>query len=429
MELNLSFQQKTFFFASNLKIKGHLFIIFDKDTNQISRFRLSLKKSPSLVDKGRTFFYLVKALSLEQNSNSFILNGGTREYFSSSETLDAFVDKNKKKILIHNDEIIESLIEFFLKKPIPAWGGLTYSEYFEINQKIESKDVIDFFNLSLKNPNISNFLEEKEHPFLTLNFDVIEKNYDADKETLKVQKEKLILLKGIKQLQLFQTEYLTKKLNNTKLLDTYLSTFFMLEKTFLECTSYEENLNTKTLLNSQEFLCILLNSGTSISKNRTFYVSFLKLVYFFLFCLGISLKDVFFIKKDELLKISKTETNSTITFNLNEKKIDRTISFETKNFFNLLQEDIENTFSSNVIFTKIKQKKNIRIQSLRFLVNKDLEEICENLKIQRVTAESLELGSIISLRLSFSFEYVIKEYKISESFLKRLERFYEINVI
>ena len=148
-----------------------------------------------------------------------------------------------------------------------------------------------------------------------------------------------------------------------------------------------------------------------------------------LFCLGISLKDVFFIKKDELLKISKTESNSTITFNLNEKKIDRTISFETKNFFNLLEEDIENTFSSNLIFTKIKQKKNIRIQSLRFLVNKDLEEICENIKIQKVTAESLELGAIVSLRLNFSFEYVVNEYKISKSFLKRLERLYEINVI
>lgn len=429
MELNLSFQEKIFYFSSSLKIKGHLFIIFDKDTNQISKFRLSLKSPPSLVDKGRTLFSLVKTLSLKQKSNSFILNGGLIEYFSSSETIDRFVDKHKNKILIHNDEIIEDLIEFFLKKPILAWNNLTYPEALKLNPKIQSKEVIDLFNLSLKKPNINNFSEEKEHPFLILNFDSIEKNYDADKETLKVQKEKLILLKGIKQLEFFQSEYLKKKLNNTKLLDTYLSTFFMLEKTFLECTSYEENLNTKVLLNSQEFSCILLNSGISVSKNRTFYVSFLKLVYFFLFCLGISLNDVFFIKKDELLKISKAEINSTITFNLNEKKIDRTISFETKNFFSLLQEDIENTFFFNVIFTKIKQKKNITIQSLRFLVNKDLDEICENLKIQKVRVESLELGAIISLRLNFSFEYVIKEYKISKSFLKRLERLYEINII
>lgn len=61
--------------------------------------------------------------------------------------------------------------------------------------------------------------------------------------------------------------------------------------------------------------------------------------------------------------------------------------------------------------------------------NKNLEEICENLKIQKITAESLELGAIISLRLNFPFEYVIKECKISKSFLKRLERLYEINTI
>lgn len=426
MDLNLSFQEKTFYLLPNLKIKGHLFLIFDQNKNQITRFRLTIKNPPSLVDKTRTLFYLIKALSVEQNSNSFTLNDDIREFFSPSENLEKFVIKYKNKIIINNNFIIDNLIEFFLKEPIPAWNNLPYSEAFQENEKIKAKEVIEIYNLTLNKPTV---LEQKKHPFLKLDFDFIKKNYSNDKDTLEIQKEKIQFFIDLTQLEILQAEYLKRNSNNSKLLDSYFYTFSMLEKTFFESNSCERNLNISILPNKEHFSCIILNAGISVSKNRTFYVSFLKVIYFFLFCLGIDLSDVFLVKKSDLLQIDKIEDLATITFFLNEKVITRTISANTKQFFILLKKDIETIYFSDFIFTKAKQQKNIKLQSLRFLVNRDLEGICENIKIQKITAETLHFSAIIYLRLTYSAEYVMQEYKISKSFLNRIENFYEIYIL
>lgn len=424
MDLNFSFQEKTFYLLPDLKIKSHVFLIFDKDKNEISRFRLTFKSPPSLVDKARTLFYLIKNLSVDRNSNSFILNKGIREFFSCSEDIEQFVIKNKNKIAIENNDIIDNLIDFFLKEPIPAWNNLTYSEAYKENPNIKSKEVIELFNLSLKKPISS---KQKKHIFLELDFDSIKKKYYENKGTLKIQKEKIQFFTNLNQLEIFQAEYLKENSDNSKLLDSYFYTFSMLENTFLESIRYEKTLNISTLPNIEQFNCVLLNAGISISKNREFYVSFLKIVYFFLFCLGMDLSDVFFVKKNDLLQIEKTENS--VIFVLNEKIITRTINANTKQLFSLLKKDIEIVYFSNFIFTKVKEQKNIKLQSLRYLVNRDLYEICENMKIQKIQVESLKLSAIIYLRLNYSSRYVLNEYQISKSFLNRIENFYEIQVL
>lgn len=290
--------------------------------------------------------------------------------------------------------------------------------------------MVELFNVFLSGKsnsfNRSNLIkkeDKKENGFLLLDFDLICKNYLVSKYTLEIKKKEAYFLKNLNELKILQKKYIQENLDNEELLNLYWLTFLTLEKSFkLNDQEYiKQKTNLTVLPNQREFECIMLNSALSIKRRKEFYVSFLRVVYFSLYCLGLDLRDIFHLKKNELLQI---EYLTIIKLNLNERFVRRTVSVEIKKTFALLKEDLEVIFDSNQIYTK-PNKQNISEKSLLTLVNRDLEIITESLNLRNFKSESFKIRAVFNLREKYSEAYVLEEFQIPKSFLKRIEVFYQ----
>lgn len=421
MKIHFSFEENSFLLPNGKTF--YLFIIYEINMNKIISYRLGQKSPASLVDKSRTTYSAIKKL-IPKGLNVITLNDEML-FFNLDQKL--FIEKYKTKFVITNTDLIQNLIEFFLNHPFKIWNNTSYSTAITTTKKIKSKIVIDSFNSYLNEK--QNKINKKEtniiNYFLAFDFKNENSILQTPKYTLNRKKKEKAFLKSMDQLHFFQKEYIEKKLNSTLLLELYWGTLINLQIKIQSELDEFQNLNLTALPNEKEFLCILLNAGSSIKKNKEFYTSLLRIFYFYSYCLGLDLKDFFHLKKTDLLQIKTCEICEIVTFDLNSVLIKRTILPSTLQTFKYLDDDIKNVFQNNFFYTK-KENLNISNKSFLTLVNKDLDFITETLKLDKFRSESLKISAIFNIREFFSKNYVISEFQISKSFIERVESCYEI---
>lgn len=400
-----------------------VFLVYDWTNKIIRNVRIGKSKA-SRTDKLRTILSAVKkCLSIQNQKEGQAFFIQTTRCIFSEKSLD-FVPR------ISRSQVIESYIKLFS----------------EMNKdtRVKPSAVLKAFNsdsmqTASSMPSIGKVLsgrvqesqrksEDEWIVFINCQIDRAKELLDIEIETIFYIRKKVAYLKY---LDWFYEQKIDKQeidnIGNRKDVKHALSSFEIKSKQFKKDTNncafsiFSKKWSCFFVPNSSEIKSIFFHGGMSL-KNRVEYLSsLLKFSFFCLYYLGLDVDKIFVIKKSDLITITD---KGLITLNLDQnKKVTRTILSDTREVFVSLAEDMKVLFEDS---DQIVQKNcNFNTKNLSFILNRDLKVISKRFFVNKFTVKSLKNSAYLRLLKVYPTWYVLKEFEITESFAKRLERFYQ----
>ena len=408
MHLELSFEKATFISKTSKNI--YVFFIYDITEKTTLNLRISNSKI-GRVDQLRTIFSAIK------------------KKLPQIEVGDTFFLNNKECVFSNiKDELFKECFEF-ISKTENTEIMTSFSSFFSemIDKKsLRSSAILKDFNKFLTTVDYSEYseVEDKLISFLDIDFEKEKQRLNKEFETIFYERKKSTYIEQLNWLQQEQL-LIDEKVDKNKLKSLLL--FFIIKSNkFKEVTQNNEfslRFTSFFVPNSFEIETIFRNAGMSVTRKSDYFSSFFKFAFFCLYYLGLDLDEIFVVRKDDLLTII---TEELITLNLNpNEEVKRTILSDTRERFISLEKDLSIIFEDCNQITYTNSKKHFSTKNLSYILNKDLRQISEVFFSNTFKVDSLKNSAPIRLLKRYPNFYVSKEFKITESFTKRLEQLYQ----